>query len=91
MASYALIEAGSAGLNQPQVLITLCVGIAALVAFVVVEARSRAPMVPLALFRSPTFSGANLLTLLLYAALSGLTFFFPFDLIQVQGYAPTAL
>jgi EmrB/QacA subfamily drug resistance transporter len=87
---YALIEAGSAGLSQPQVLITLCVGIAALVAFVVVEARSKAPMVPLAPFRSPTFSGANLLTLLLYAALSGLTFFFPFDLIQVQGYAPTA-
>ncbi len=87
---YALIEAGSVGLDQPQVLITLFVGIAAQVAFVVVEARSKAPMVPLALFRSPTFSGTNLLTFLLYAALSGLTFFLPFDLIQVQGYTPTA-
>src|SRR5215467_13712575 len=48
-----------------------------------------APMVPLALFRSHTFSGANLLTLLLYGALGGLMFFLPFNLIQVQGYSPT--
>jgi MFS family permease len=46
-------------------------------------------MVPLTLFRSHTFSGANLLTLLLYGALSGILFFFPFNLIQVQGYSPT--
>jgi MFS family permease len=47
-------------------------------------------MVPLSLFCSLTFSGVNLQTLLLYAALGGITFFFPFDLIQVQGYSPTA-
>src|SRR5207237_8073265 len=47
-------------------------------------------MVPLTLFRSRTFSGANLLTLLLYGALGGLTFFLPFNLIQVQGYPPSA-
>jgi MFS family permease len=41
------------------------------------------------LFRSRNFSGANLLTLFLYAALSGVLFFFPLDLIQVQGYSPT--
>ena len=46
-------------------------------------------MVPLELFRSRTFGGANLLTLLLYAALGGATFFLPFNLIQVQGYPPT--
>ena len=46
-------------------------------------------MVPLGLFRSRNFSGANLLTLFLYAALSGVLFFFPLDLIQVQGYSPT--
>ena len=44
------------------------------------------PMVPLALFRSRTFAGTNLLTLLLYAALGGALFFVPFNLIQVQGY-----
>ena len=64
-------------------------GVLALVAFLWVEARSRAPMVPLALFRSRNFSGANLLTFFLYAALSGVLFFFPLDLIQVQGYSAT--
>jgi MFS family permease len=46
-------------------------------------------MIPLKLFRSSNFSGANLLTLFLYAALSGVLFFFPLDLIQVQGYTAT--
>jgi EmrB/QacA subfamily drug resistance transporter len=67
-------------------------GVAALIllmAFLFVEVRSPAPMLPLALFRSRSFSGANLLTFLLYAALSGVLFFFPLNLIQVQGYSPT--
>src|SRR5258708_8651517 len=46
-------------------------------------------MVPLKLFGSLNFSGANLLTLFLYSGLSGMLFFFPLDLIQVQGYSPT--
>ncbi|HEV2579870.1 MAG TPA: MFS transporter, partial [Ktedonobacteraceae bacterium] len=87
---YGLIEANNVGLGDPQVLLALAVGVAALVAFLLVEARSQFPMVPLQLFRSPTFSGANLLTLLLYAALGGALFFVPFDLIRVQGYSPTA-
>ena len=53
------------------------------------ESRAPSPMVPLSLFRSGNFSGANLLTLFLYAGLSGVLFFFPLDLIQVQGYSPT--
>ncbi len=64
-------------------------GIAALVVFVFVEARSSAPMLPLELFRSRTFSGANLLTLFLYTALTGMLFFLPLNLIQVQGYSPS--
>jgi MFS family permease len=47
-------------------------------------------MVPLALFRSASFSGANLLTLFLYAALGIFFFLFPLNLIQVQGYSSTA-
>ena len=86
---YGLIEAGSLGFGNTLVLSALAIGVVALLAFLLVEARSPAPMVPLTLFRSHTFSGANLLTLLLYGALSGVTFFLPFDLIQVQGYAPT--
>src|SRR5256714_2139304 len=86
---FGLIEAGSLGFGNTLVLGTLALGVVHLFAFLLVEARSSAPMVPLTLFRSPTFSGSNLLTLLLYGALSGVTFFLPFDLIQVQGYAPT--
>ena len=47
-------------------------------------------MVPLRLFRSRNFTGANVLTLLLYAALSGMFFFFTLNLVQVQGYSATA-
>ena len=65
------------------------IGGMALVALLYWEARAPSPMVPLRLFRSRNFSGANLLTLFLYAALSGVLFFFPLDLIQVQGYSPT--
>ncbi len=58
--------------------------------FVVVEARTATPMLPLKLFRIRDFTGTNLLTLLLYAALGGGLFFFPLSLIQVQGYEATA-
>ena len=59
------------------------------VAFLWRERRFRAPMLPLRLFRSPVFSGANAMTFLLYAALSGTLFFLPFNLIQVQGFSAT--
>ncbi|MGH2561108.1 MAG: MFS transporter, partial [Thermomicrobiales bacterium] len=85
-----LIEAAARGWGDLLVLAALVVGVAALVTFVVVEARGRAPMMPLGLFRSRTFSGANLLTLLLYAALGGALYFVPFNLIQVRGYSATA-
>jgi MFS family permease len=60
------------------------------VLFVFNEARAKNPMVPLHLFRNRDFSGANILTLLLYAALSGTLFFFTLNLIQIQGYSATA-
>jgi EmrB/QacA subfamily drug resistance transporter len=64
-------------------------GLTASIAFIFVERRARAPMLPLALFRSRNFTGANLLTLFLYAAFSAVLFFFPMDLIQIEGYSPT--
>ena len=64
-------------------------GIVLLLAFLFVESRSTAPMLPLGLFRSRTFAGANLLTFLLYAALAGFMFFLPLNLVQVQGYSAT--
>jgi EmrB/QacA subfamily drug resistance transporter len=65
------------------------IGVCVIVGFFVVEDRTKEPMLPLEMFRSRTFRGANLLTLLLYAALSGVLFFLPLDLIQVQHYSPT--
>jgi EmrB/QacA subfamily drug resistance transporter len=64
-------------------------GLMALLSFLVVESRSPAPMVSLHLFRSRDFSGANLLTFLLYAPFAGVLFFLPLDLIQVQHYSAT--
>lgn len=65
------------------------IGVISLIAFVALEARSLSPMLPLSLFRSRNFTGANVLTLFLYSALSGALFFFPLNLIQVQGFTPT--
>jgi EmrB/QacA subfamily drug resistance transporter len=88
---WALLESpSSGGLGSPRTLVPLFIGVLVLAAFVVVERRASAPMVPMSLFRSRTFTGTNLATLLLYAALGACFFFVPFDLIQVQGYSPTA-
>jgi EmrB/QacA subfamily drug resistance transporter len=65
------------------------VGVITLIALLYWEGRAPSPMVPLRLFRSRNFMGANLLTLFLYSGLSGVLFFFPLDLVQVQGYSPT--
>ena len=87
---YGLIEAGILGFGAPPVWATLAAGAAALAGFVAVQARSAAPMMPLDLFRSRSFGGANLVTFLLYAAFSGALFFLPFNLVQVHGYSSAA-
>ena len=85
---FGLLEAPRLGLSHPLIIGAVAGGTLILLGFVLVEARYPDPMLPLDLFRSPTFSGANLLTLLLYAALGGSLFFLPFDLIQVHHYSP---
>lgn len=87
---YGLIESSGLGFSHPAVLASLVGGTLALILFFAVEARVSNPMVPLSLFLVKNFSGANLLTLLLYSALSATLFFFPLNLIQVQGYSATA-
>ncbi|MEO7008170.1 MAG: MFS transporter [Caldimonas sp.] len=87
---YALLEVPARGWTAWPVLAAGALGIVAALLFVAVERRSRAPMLPLELFSIRNFSAANLLTLLLYAALGGGLFFFPLNLIQVQGYSATA-
>lgn len=68
----------------------LAVGVAFLLAFAWHEARTPSPMTPPHLFRSSTFVGANLLTLLLYFALTGVFFVLPFALVRVHAYSATA-
>ena len=87
---YGLIESSSQGFGAVRVWGAIAIGTICLGVFIIVESRLAAPMMPLHLFRSRTFAGANLLTLLLYAALGGAFFFIPFNLIQVQHYPPTA-
>src|SRR6266540_6838418 len=87
---YGLIESSRLGFGDRSVQWAL-VGAAGLLAlFLIIEGRVSNPMLPLTLFRSRTFSGANLLTFLLYAALGGTLFFLPLNLIQVQRYSATA-
>lgn len=84
--TFALIELPKRGATAGIVGVA---GLGALAGFCTVEMRSPSPMVSLSLFRSRNFSGANLLTFFLYAALGGIFFFFPMNLIQVQHYTAT--
>src|SRR5579864_5199308 len=87
---YGFIESVNLGWRNPLVFGTLFVGFGCLIALVFVEAQVTAPMLPLTLFRSGSFSGANLLTLFLYASIGIFFFLFPLNLIQVQSYSTTA-
>jgi EmrB/QacA subfamily drug resistance transporter len=87
---FALIESSKRSWNDPVVILAFGAGVSALIAFAVVESRATAPLVPLSLFSERNFAGANLLTLFLYSGLSAMFFFFPLNLIQVQGYSATA-
>ncbi|KAB2827159.1 MAG: MFS transporter, partial [Candidatus Dadabacteria bacterium] len=86
---FGLIESSNLGFSNPIVLATLALGALGLLAFVVVEGREESPMMPPSLFRSVTFTGANVATLFMYGALGGVFFFLPFALIQVYGYTAT--
>lgn len=85
--AYGTGAASAARWSDPVVFGPVLAGIAVLGVFVWCESRAAAPMMPLDLFRSRAFSGANGMTLLLYAALGGTLFFLPFDFIKLQGYS----
>lgn len=86
---FGLMASPHLGWHDPTVITAVVVGLLVLLAFLWEERRSATPMLPLTLFGSRTFSGVNLMTLLLYAALGGTMFFLPFLLIQVHGYSAT--
>jgi EmrB/QacA subfamily drug resistance transporter len=87
---YGFLESSILGWSHARVIGSLITGFGSLLLFVFVEKKVRAPMVPLKLFKSPSFHGANLLTLFLYAALGIFFFVFPLNLIQIQKYTATA-
>jgi len=87
---FGLIESSNLGFSHPLVFGALLLGSILLIAFIIFEAKIPAPMMPLKLLHSKNFSGANLVTLFLYAAFGGSLFFIPFNLIQVQGYSATS-
>jgi EmrB/QacA subfamily drug resistance transporter len=87
---YGLLESSRLGFSNPAVSGSLIAAVALVGFFLLVEARQANPMLPLKLFRSSTFTGANLATFLLYGALGGCLFFLPLNLMQVQHYSPAA-
>ena len=85
--SWGLISAGEEGWGSPAVWVSLVGGVAAMVALVVVERRSRAPMVPPGIFASAQFRAANVVTLAVYAALGGTFFLLVVQLQTSLGYS----
>lgn len=86
--TFGFLQASDIGWGDALVLVAIFVGVLALALFVWVERRSDHPMIPFSLFQSRTFSGTNLLTFFLYAALRFAPFFFALNLQQAQGYPP---
>jgi len=87
---YGLVESSRFGFANPLIITILVAALVIIVVFLLFEARAPNPILPLPLFRSRIFAGANLLTFLLYASLGGALFFLPLNLIQVQHYSAAA-
>lgn len=85
--AYGLTALGEPTTGRAEAFVFIALGGSLLAAFVFHESRARSPMMPLVLFRSPTFAGVNILTLLLYFALMGALFFMPATLIEAHGYS----
>lgn len=83
---FGFIESSNYGFLSPIVWGSILLGVTFFILFIHSQRITKEPLLPLTLFKSPTFSGANLFTLLLYAAINALIFFLPFNLIQIQGY-----
>jgi EmrB/QacA subfamily drug resistance transporter len=88
--TYALVEAGGGGLTDPRVAVFGATGCLLIAAFVLIERRIDEPMLPLSIFRSRQFSGANAATLANYIAIGAMFFFLSLQLQNVLGYTALA-
>jgi len=86
--TFALIEANSYGWTSPLILGLFGVAILGLALFVLIEHRRRAPMLDLSLFRNRTFTGANIVALLVTLAMFGVFFFMSLFVQRILGYSP---
>jgi EmrB/QacA subfamily drug resistance transporter len=87
--TYGLIEANKYGWTSGRIVGLFALCVVALAIFVVIEMRSRLPMLDLSLFKNPTFAGANLVMLLVALAMFGVFFFVSLYMQNVLGYSPT--
>lgn len=86
--TFGLIEAGSRGWNDSLILASFAISAVLLVAFVIIEARTEKPMVPLSFFKSSTFTGANLDAFAISFLIAGIAFFGTLYLQNVHGFSP---
>src|SRR6185312_6958630 len=86
--TYGLIEGPTHGWGSPLIVGAFVVAAVSAVGFLVLESRSADPMLPLDLFRSRQFSGANAVTFVVYGALGGALFLLPVVLQLVAHYSP---
>ncbi|MBV9167040.1 MAG: MFS transporter [Solirubrobacterales bacterium] len=86
--AYALLDAGSAGWGSTKIIGLLALAVVLLAAFVAIELRSQAPLVPFRIFRLRTLTGANVVGILLGASLFSMFFFISLYMQQVLGYSP---
>ena len=85
--TYGLIEANTYGWGSARILGTFVLAAVSLVAFIALEKRQRAPMLPLELFRNRTYTGANLVMLLVALAMFGVFFFVSLYMQNILGYS----
>jgi len=85
--TFGFLRIPALGFKSPQVYLTLLGGVNLLVVFILIEKKSKHPMMPLYLFSNPVFTGVNLLTFFLYAGLGAGMLFLSLNLVQVQGYS----
>jgi EmrB/QacA subfamily drug resistance transporter len=85
--TYGLIEANTYGWTSARIVGAFVVSAVALVSFVVIERRRRDAMLPLDLFRNGTYTGANLVVLLVALAMFGVFFFVSLYMQNVLGYS----